>query len=62
MNTSINIAEILIVHSTGIFCLLFLLMSKYSEKYKNLDDVLREMDQKLYEDKEEFRRRMNKVP
>ena len=43
MNTSINIAEILIVHSTGIFCLLFLLMSKYSDKYKNLDEFLREM-------------------
>ena len=61
MNTSINIAEILIVNSTGIFCLLFLLMSKYSDKYKNLDEFLREMDQKMYEDKEEFRRRMNKV-
>ena len=32
MNTSINISEILIVNSTGIFCLLFLLMSKYSNK------------------------------
>ena len=61
MNTSINIAEILIVNSTGIFCLLFLLMSMYSDKYKNLDEFLREMDQKMYEDKEEFRRRMNKV-
>lgn len=32
MNNSINIAEIIIVNSTGIFCLLFLIGSKYVDK------------------------------
>lgn len=33
--------------------------TKYSEEYKNLDEFLRDMDKKMYEDKEEFRRKMN---
>lgn len=32
MNSSINIAEILIVNSTGVFILLFLIGSKYANK------------------------------
>ena len=32
MNNSINLAEILIVDSTGILCLLFLIYSKYANK------------------------------
>ncbi|MGN0327159.1 MAG: GGDEF domain-containing protein [Lachnospiraceae bacterium] len=35
--------------------------TKYSDEYKNLDEFLRDMDQKMYEDKEEFRRRINKA-
>ena len=41
MNSSINLTEILIVNCAGIFCMLFLFYSKYSNKsVRRVGDIL----------------------